>query len=458
MQNLKSKDQHTILAAALQLDIFNLNYVFSSRIFIRFLAPPGRVLPQKGLLIRIAVFVKHMLDQLNFQAWKDEQHIPQNAFIFFAESQNQKDSLKPVVDCLKNSFLIGENGDYSFQKTKFKGYLYSIPFLFFIFYHFIKSKGIQKKSFYYNFDRYWFTYGFYIAARKWLRGKKPVTLSMSNDHVVENRVMLKAAQDEGIPVIYFQHASVTDEFPPLTYDYAFLEGQDALKTYSEIAPSRTKVFLIGAPKFDKYRSFTNQNEKVGSIGICTNLQDPVEKTEEILTRIQKEFSGLKIYFRPHPSEKKKHVWQAICSQRGLIYSDPNGEESFEFLRKVDCVIAGNSNIHLEAALLNVVPLFYDFSEKGNRGSYSFVSQGLCEFFFDPDCLIQKILELTESKENVRGRAKYYIDTIGSHFDGLSSKLARSLYEDLFISKRINDANWYLLDNANIEAYSQNETN
>lgn len=56
----------------------------------------------------------------------------------------------------------------------------------------------------------------------------PEFVITANEHNVLNRCMLAVAHHIGIKTVYLQHASVSNIFPALRVNYAFLDGQCAL--------------------------------------------------------------------------------------------------------------------------------------------------------------------------------------------------------------------------------------
>ena len=63
---------------------------------------------------------------------------------------------------------------------------------------------------------------------------------MSNDHSPANRALLLVAKSKGIKTVYMQHASVSNLFPVLDFDYSFLDGVNAYNIYKEIEGTKTE--------------------------------------------------------------------------------------------------------------------------------------------------------------------------------------------------------------------------
>jgi hypothetical protein len=451
-----------VLKETLTLDIWDINYKYSNpAIFKRLLLADMKGLPRKGLLFRLGAFWVNMIRGFRPLDWLKLSNVHTNSILFFAMSKNQKDSLYPVFRHLKKAYFLGRNArhlgrnvDYPISLITFLGGLVSIPFLPLVVYRYWKSEGFRREGFKYNLNKYWLTYGYYIIIRIWLHNRNPKVVIVSNDHNIEQRTIVKAAKDEGITTIYIQHASVTHEFPALSFDYALLEGYDSLRIYDNIGNSQTNIFLIGMPKFDRYLQEVNTNTKVFSIGVCTNWVEPVDRAEQLCQLLREKLPQHKIILRPHPSDSRISEWFDITTRFDINYSDSRIEDSFEFLQKVDVILAGNSSIHLEAALLNVFPIFYDFTLEPRFQTYSFIKTGLCQYVNGPEKAHNLIKELLQYKPSIRYKAKQYCATVDTEYDGRSGELASILINEIAEHQVINvkSSGWNRVHGVDLIAY------
>jgi hypothetical protein len=263
--------------------------------------------------------------------------------------------------------------------------------------------------------------------------------------------LYKAARDEHIPTFYFQHAALPDNTAPMQSDYALLEGRDGLTKLANAGTVRSRIFLIGMPKFDAHLRYINAQAQVRSLGICTNGLDPVPRAEQLLVRIREEFATLALILRPHNGDLRVREWQDLARKCGVELSDSRTELSFDFLRKVDAIIAGGSNILLEAALVNVVPIYYDFAETG-LDWYGFVRHGLVEGISTPQVICSVLRQIAERKPDVRDKAKYYNATIGTDYDGHSGELAATLIQSLVSDAQVDRSIWKRIPDVGLEAY------
>jgi hypothetical protein len=259
---------------------------------------------------------------------------------------------------------------------------------------------------------------------------------VANDHSNMPCVLTKAASDLGMSTCYVQHGSVTENFPPLNFDYAFLDGIDAAKKYAT-AESRTPanasrtrscaVYLVGLSKFEGLLNHANESERAQSVGICASPVDDFREIEELLLHLRQFHPDLKLIFRPHlaiTGNSKKRL--RSCSMKNAIdFSDGNVEKPAEFLSRVDVIVSGSSGILLEAALMNVTPLNYN-TNQDLSDYYGFVANGLCPMTSDLGELSNWIKDLIALRPSVKMRAKQYCETLDTPFEGMTARLIASV--------------------------------
>jgi hypothetical protein len=440
------------------LDIFELNIIFSEQCYSLYLSLPVQALPRAGMGVgaRLLAFLKHFILGLVHIGSRVSASAKPLDILFFAYTINQRDALLPVLLQVPNSYLAGHHRIHPQQLfPEFWAYLISIPFFPWVIAHYFKASEYRKRTFRYAFDQYWLTYGYYIVATRWLNHLKPKVIVLSNDHNMHQRVLIKVAGELGIPTVYLQHASVTAEFPPLSFDYALLDGVDALEKYAQAGITDTKVLLIGIPKLDSYIGEINQKSKVDSLGICTNQLEDIESVENVCLHLRHVLPSLAVILRPHPADKRVKQWQDLASQIGAGFSDARTTISFEFFKTVDAVLVGDSNILLEAALVDVYPLYYDFSGQ-KRDHYGFVRNGLTEYFSMPEQVTMKLQDLMENKPDVQHRTQRYCATIGTPYAGQSSKLASEVINMISVGtgQKLNDK-WSFSSVNGLHTYSLN---
>jgi hypothetical protein len=206
------------------------------------------------------------------------------------------------------------------------------------------------------------------------------------------------------------------------------------------------------PKYDEHFRYVNIRMKVESIGVCTNDLDPILRVDQLLGKIRQEFASLPILLRPHPGDTREGMWRNLAGKYDLHFSDSKTELSFDFLKKVDAIIAGDSNIHLEAALMNVIPLYYDFVQ-AHLDWYGFQRNGLVQYFSEPSEVCRYLREVAHKKPAVRTKAKLYCATIGTCYDGHSADLAAALIQSFRSGAVLDVSIWKRIPGINLEAYT-----
>lgn len=453
---MKAKDsasKQQIGHAAAQLDIYDMAYELGTEAFRWGSTEPANY-PRKGIAMRLVSFLYRALRALGDRGRRTNATIPSSAVVFLAISQNERHSLDPVVRELNEGYLVGSGyaakNDFPFVKA----YLISIRYLPRVVLAMFKATGFQRRSFQYNFDGYLRSYGLYVAARDWLERLRPRALVAGNHLNVVHRTICKAARDERVPTIYLQHATMPDHVPRLDFTYALLEGRDVLEKYSTAGRSDTIVYLVGMPKFDAYASYPQNQRPVKTVGVCTNNLDSIGRVEELCASLRSELPSLRLILRPHPADSRRLAeWRRISTAHSIELSDWSSEHPFDFLRKVEIMIAGDSNMHLEAALMNVLPIYYDFSG-ASEDWYGFRRNDLVDFARDLSDVVSLIRREEVRRTPVRSRAKRYCVTVDTAHDGKSAGLAASLIKAFTTpgGNAPNAAEWRLIPNLPLIAY------
>lgn len=354
--------------------------------------------------------------------------IPKNKIWFLSISPNNYNALKSIQENVENSIFVSK---HAFKETpKYETYYfnYRLRFLYTLLFPFnlmmySKNNSTKVAAFY---DLLFKANGCYSESLRILRKYHPKAIVFTNDHEIMPRALLLAAKKMNIKTYYVQHASVSQYFPPLDFDFALLEGEDSKNKYLAIQETDTRIYLIGMPKLDDYVALTNQKDKVNSIGIAYNAMDNITLLKKTVVHLTKSFPDLHFIIRPHPSDKRE--------VQGLNVSISNSqkENSFEFLSRIDALIASDSSIHLEAVLFNVFSMSFNFNESNSFiDYYGFVRNGLIDHFESMDDLRAQILSLTYNKLNIQNKASYYNAAVKSNFYGKSAeKAARIIMETL----------------------------
>lgn len=368
---------------------------------------------------KLAMILKDFL--ADFLRLFKKNKIPKNKIWFLVFSKNNIDALDNIKHEINNSIYVTF---FRFRSNlNIQVHYFYLPFRFFydlifpinLARYYFKNKN-KALSYY---DLLFTINGSYEECLRLLKKNNPEALVFSNDHMVIPRALILAGNELGIKTYYIQHASITSYFPPLEFTYSLLEGDDAFHKYKECGSINSKVFLVGMPKFDYYSNDINQNIKLTSIGVAYNPIDDIALVHDFLLKLRHLNPDIIIIARPHPSDLRI---LPITKDIDIKISDSKNESAFEFLKRIDCLVSGESSIHLEAVLLNVYPCYFNFANTKNRFDYySYIENGLVENFENFKQLNYKIQELKNYKPNIQYRARYYNASIGEEFYGKSSK-------------------------------------
>lgn len=436
-----------ILKSAWQLPLADLNYVTSS-VKISFFSY-AKHYKKRGLVLGALVFLaKAMFSVIK---WRPQREAIRNAngtqVLFAQETQNQAAAIQPVSERLFNCATLQLRGEGQLKFPDAQAHVFSLIFFPMVLVSALSARGYERLGYRYVFHEYWLTYGYYITARLLIRRLSPSILVVANDHNMRTRVLQRAARDEGVTSMYLQHASVSPNFPPLTFDVAFLDGRDALEKYDQPGSEGCETFLTGFPKSDIARRSIRERRSIRTAAVCPGILDPEDAVYEVVSYLAENCPGLKLRFRPHPADKRD--WRAIQAE----FRSGVGENSFEFLLGTDAIITGHSNIALEAALAGVVPIYYDFSSTGGD-VYGFRKRGLVAEARDLPALVE-ILSAEEAGPNPARRVAYYHATVGTAFDGRSGELVARLITEA-VAGGIDKSKWQLLPASHVTAYTLRE--
>lgn len=356
-------------------------------------------------------------------------NIPESKIWFLVLTKNNLDSLKEIKDITPNSIFtsffrfrstIDHDDTYYFHLSRRILYDLTYPIYWLVYLFNNRRKGLRY------YDLLITAHGSFEESVRLLKKCKPKAIVFTNDHMVTARAMLLAANSLGVKTYYVQHAAVSSKFPPLEFTHAILEGEQSLLQYEQCGEVKSQIHLCGMPKFDKYAHQLNVSEKATRIGIAFNLIDDIKEISIIANHIKNTCSDLEIIIRPHPAEDRN-----LESLENFKISDSNRENAFDFLSRIDSLVAAESSIHLEAVLLNVYPLHINFGDNKLFDNYGFVADGLIEHYSSKESLVEKIKELSILKPSIQAKAKNFNAAIGSDFYGASAnKISKIILETI----------------------------
>lgn len=361
--------------------------------------------------------------------------------VFFAMSENNYQSVRTIFEGLEPDEAV-IFGDRKFNKdiTLFIPCVLSawlaVVFIPKLVIDFFRMNEREKTCLRKGMNDVILTYPFYYVSYLWFKIVKPKGIVIVNDHVYSTRVLVFWANKFNVPSFYIQHASVTEGFPALEVSYAFLEGIDAKEKYLKAGSDPEKIELIGIPKMDGFFDKINYRTSIRTLGVASNGLETLSQVHDTIVFLNKHFPDIKIIYRPHRFEyfgnRKIELEDLMEKIKKLTIraniSNPFEENVMDYLARLDCLITGDSGIHLEAAWLNVTSLYFHTSSK-LFDYYGFVKHGMIDHPKDLDELKQIIDNLKNTRKETRSRAKRYCSTIGSENDGKSTALTIKLIRD-----------------------------
>lgn len=422
-----------VFRSAWTLPLDDLNYETSSEALgVHAYRPYARW--RQGVVPNIGVFIAKLMRAL--YEWRpfDWSRYRETRVLVAVGSVNQQRAVAPVVPLLEGANVVTFDRQATGDRyPEALAYLASVGFLPAALARAFCSEGYRRQGYARAFDDYWLTYGYYLASYRLLRRIDPALVLLVNDHSMRFRTLARAARDLDIETAYLPHASVTEGFPPLSFDLAFLDGVDAAEKYDRTADATsagtagsaalgTTAFLTGMPRADAARLEARLRTSIQTVGLCVNTLDPTEAVQRFVRDFTATAPGYALVVRPHPGDRRP--WASLLGQP---VSDAKTETPFAFLDRVDAIVTGPSNIALEAALVNVLPLYMDFAG-ADRDHYGFVRHGLCVPVEGAADAVAA-LDAYEPDPSQTVRAKAFCATLGTAFDGRSAELIASLIDE-----------------------------
>lgn len=345
----------------------------------------------------------------------------QSPFVFSFNTTNQREALLPLFEALgEEAELISENSDFNdetlpdaFLKSEYLKYSSKMLGWY---YSFKKRDREVFRSRYYNFYRRLGQYNYYHNAFQRSMGTVKAYIA-SNDHSGLSQVGFIAARKAGIPTIYIQHASVSEKFPPLSADIAFLDGEDAKEKYLAAGATKTEIHLVGSLKYDPYLKRREIDEVKELVGVCIGMvYHDVDENFKLCEALEK--AGTPFCLRFHPLMDE--AIQKRFTDRRWEISDKE-EKAPDFILRCGSIVSGDSNILLEAIILKRRPVY--FASTGvSIDYYGFVEQEICKraclTFSDAVGQLEEEFDLTYHRQ----KAKRYNDTLGTENEGKSTEL------------------------------------
>lgn len=219
-----------------------------------------------------------------------------------------------------------------------------------------------------------------------LTRSKPNVVLCSNDHNSANRSLLAVANFLGISTAYVQHASVSSRFHKLEFDYSFLDGKSAYEAYLQcennthdpsVKSSKDRWVLLSGVK----RPLTTESNTTNArdtVGVAFKEADGIVEVARLSQAIVQ--CGKRVLLRYHPATSQGAIdkLNRLAKESGssIMLNSPYSTPVGEYLGSVDAVVASNSTMLLEAAMVNVKSIYYEFRPAVTPDYYGYVKEGI----------------------------------------------------------------------------------
>lgn len=149
--------------------------------------------------------------------------------------------------------------------------------------------------------------------------------------------------------------------------------------------------------------------------------------------------GLCVRLRWHPGQAISDINQyraAFSSSERISLSDPKQENVSDFLARIGWLIAGNSSIHLEAAIAGVMPIYYELTRPEHSDYYGYVKHGLAQQAASVPEVLQIIKETQHNHTPNAEAVRYYSDTYLTEWDGREGDLVAECLKALAVGDEL----------------------
>lgn len=376
----------------------------------RLIATTGRCPPQRSyvfcLVHQLLRLTRRWLRRLGTTAAFT--HGASNTQIWaYVATRNQWNAIQPILDCLRardRSLLVLVDPDLDAADIAESGYetlrlsygprvilcaffllLRRLPVLW----SWCVKQGLPSR-FFTSLSEFALAYPLLLCAPALLRDGRPLLMLLANDHTPDSSALWVAATDLGLPTAYVQHAFVTSDFPPLHCTLNFLYGRFALEAYLDSAarfpssslagydvtggPLVREVVLTGAVSRVRSSTFLPSDS---SVGLGINHGDDPDLIGSFVRALS--CASLRILIRPHPRYPRHllhHLRRSLVSLPNVLILAPSQQSLESFLGSISVLVAGDSSLHLDAALAGIA-CFYLPGGRGPSGDYyGFRERGL----------------------------------------------------------------------------------
>lgn len=411
----------------------------------------------RGIFLQVLLFFYKVLR--NFKLF-DKKKLKKPIFLF-SETVNQFNTLKTITDALKEKgkdfyFFISKNlfkknfDQENLRLMKFNFNVILVCFILFLYralplYLKLKKKN-QKNKISIRFNQSCMSYVFIPYFIDLLKKIKPKIVIISNDHSVSNRSLRLSSELLGIKTIYLQHASVSEFFPPLEFDYTLLDGKVAhqiyLNCYKDQAKENLRIknntknceIIFSGQKKIVVKKNENRELSELNIGIAVGEDDNFNYVQELLNYINQ--NKTKCIVRTHPAQDPIYVEKLkkyMEDKDWVSWSDPRRQLIADYFAYINVMIAGQSSIHLEAAIAGIPTFYYELSENLVQPDYyGYIKNGIA-MSLKKNFSLNKLRSSIQNKFNSSETAqaiKHYSETYNTYWQNCEGQLTSIIIDKI----------------------------
>ena len=155
------------------------------------------------------------------------------------------------------------------------------------------------------------------------------------------------------------------------------------------------------------------------------MLDDFQKVKNLCVNLLNQ--GFKLILRPHP--RYGTLDTAWLTEKGIAFSDPKLENSFDFINKIDLMISNESAIHLDSALMRCPSIVYNFSNNPILDYYSYIKSELVKVAKDELQLLEMIAA-PKALLPTEKTLQFYNASCGTASEGTLGKSIATFIQDL----------------------------
>lgn len=205
-------------------------------------------------------------------------------------------------------------------------------------------------------------------------------LCVANDHSPVCMALLFMARKREVKTVYIQHAPVTENFPPLSFELSILYDRASEKCYARAAARRGTFInseIVFLPPFAE--EFERPDLGVGpyKFGICLSYLPNSARIQGLIERLAAHPSVKSVVLRKHP---RCAMDLSRLTRHSCVSLQPKGETADAFFDQVDVVLVPNSGVTIEALHRGCPTFFTPGADDIPDDYYGFVANGIVPEF------------------------------------------------------------------------------